>query len=154
MPGGVLRAPGGDRQLRTMGEAKRPEQLEAVVVRALPDGTVLTLGQIADVRETFQEFSFWGRYNGKPAVDVIVQKREEEDAIKIADAVRQHIDGNFSQSLPPQIQTGLHSDLSKYIRQRIDLMTRNGIMGLILVFLSLTFFLSLRVSIWVAAGSS
>ena len=48
--------------------------------------------------------------------------------------------------------TGLHSDLSLYVSGRLDLMTRNGKTGLILVMISLLLFLNWRVAVWSAIG--
>ena len=152
LPGGNLTSSGEEILLRTVGETRRPEQIERIIVRAGPEGRKLRLGELATVRAGFKEISYWGRYNGRPAIDVTVYKRANEDAITIADTVRAYMEQTFRPTLPPNVTDGEHNDLSKYIRQRLDLMIRNGRTGLILVFLSLTFFLSLRLSFWVAVG--
>ncbi|MFP6702657.1 MAG: efflux RND transporter permease subunit [Planctomycetaceae bacterium] len=51
-----------------------------------------------------------------------------------------------------QFQVALHTDLARFIEGRLDLMTRNGRAGLMLVLLSLMLFLNWRVAIWVATG--
>ncbi len=54
------------------------------------------------------------------------------------------LDGDF--------QLGLHSDLARFVEGRLDLMTRNGKSGLLLVLLSLVLFLNWRVAFWAAVG--
>ncbi len=51
-----------------------------------------------------------------------------------------------------QFQVALHTDLARYIEGRLDLMTRNGRAGLVLVLISLMLFLNWRVAFWVATG--
>jgi hydrophobic/amphiphilic exporter-1 (mainly G- bacteria), HAE1 family len=49
-------------------------------------------------------------------------------------------------------QVALHSDLARFVEGRLDLMTRNGKAGLILVLISLYLFLNWRVAFWAAVG--
>lgn len=46
----------------------------------------------------------------------------------------------------------LHTDIARFVEGRLDLMTRNGKMGLILVLISLNLFLNWRVALWAAIG--
>ena len=57
-----------------------------------------------------------------------------------------------AQPFEHQFQVALHTDLARFIEGRLDLMTRNGRAGLLLVLISLVLFLNWRVAIWVAVG--
>ncbi|QDU82365.1 Efflux pump membrane transporter BepE [Polystyrenella longa] len=49
-------------------------------------------------------------------------------------------------------EIALHTDLSRFVEGRLDLMTRNGLNGLILVLISLNLFLNWRVAFWASIG--
>lgn len=53
---------------------------------------------------------------------------------------------------PREFQFKLHTDIARFVEGRLDLMTRNGRAGLILVLISLNLFLNWRVALWAAIG--
>lgn len=53
---------------------------------------------------------------------------------------------------PADFQFKLHTDIARFVEGRLELMTRNGRMGLILVLISLNLFLNWRVAFWAAIG--
>ncbi len=57
-----------------------------------------------------------------------------------------------SRPFPEAFRFKLHTDIARFVEGRLDLMTRNGRMGLILVLISLNLFLNWRVAFWAAVG--
>lgn len=53
---------------------------------------------------------------------------------------------------PAEFDFKLHTDIARFVEGRLDLMTRNGRAGLILVLISLNLFLNWRVALWAAIG--
>ncbi|QDT37037.1 efflux RND transporter permease subunit [Stratiformator vulcanicus] len=55
---------------------------------------------------------------------------------------------------PPRhgFDLALHNDLARFVEGRLDLLTRNGLQGLVLVVISLNLFLNWRVAFWAAIG--
>ncbi|MCW5208874.1 efflux RND transporter permease subunit, partial [Desulfobulbus sp. US1] len=76
---------------------------------------------------------------------------DEEDAIQISDTVKKYVE-NRQQQLPPGVRLTEFNDSTDALRARIDLLTRNGIIGLALVFFLLWLFLDLRLSFWAGMG--
>ncbi|MFT7618132.1 MAG: HAE1 family hydrophobic/amphiphilic exporter-1 [Planctomycetota bacterium] len=150
-PGGTLKNKSGNVGVRTLGEKAEALAWENHVVKSLPDGTVIRLRDIARARATFEDRVERGRFAGKPAVMITITKTPEEDAIAIADAVKEYVRVN-----PTRLGGALHldsmNDLTRLISERLDLMLRNAKTGLILVALALALFLELRVAFWVALG--
>ncbi|MFQ5895753.1 MAG: efflux RND transporter permease subunit, partial [Nitrospinota bacterium] len=105
----------------------------------------------ARVVDGFEDSDKSGRFNGKPAALIVIFKTEDEDALGIAEKVR-----NYVREKRLRIPLGMHlthwADLSRLIQDRLDLLLRNGRIGLLLVFLSLWLFLNVRLSFWVALG--
>ena len=55
LPGGAVRTRTGDIMLRTKGQAYRQQDFESIVLKTFPDGTRLTLGDIATVDDGFAD---------------------------------------------------------------------------------------------------
>jgi HAE1 family hydrophobic/amphiphilic exporter-1 len=71
--------------------------------------------------------------------------------IAISDTVRQYV-ADSRGSMPAGIELATWFDLSTMVRDRIDLLLRNGFQGIVLVFIVLALFLNLRLAFWVSVG--
>ena len=151
LPAGSVKTATGDLTLRVVGQYYTAEEFRRIPVLSKPDGTVIRLGDLAVVRESFEDLDIGGQFNGKPAALVSIFKTPDEDTIKIVKAVRRYVETKQAE-LPHGIVIDTWADMSKLIQDRLDLLTRNGLQGLILVFLTLWLFLGLRLSVWVAVG--
>ena len=146
---GELRTDAGDLLLRTSTKRVRGEEFEDIVLRALPDGSILRLGDVANIRDGFVETDLINEYNGRQSVFVRVQKSEAEDVLIIAEEIKAMLAG-FEP--PPGIDVEVWDDQTEVLEDRINLLVRNGVLGFALVFLFLFIMLDLRLAIWVAMG--
>lgn len=151
LPGGSIKTEGGEILLRSKGQAYRGHEFEDIVVVTRPDGTNITLGDIAVVRDAFQEGFLRARFDGEPAVSVMTFRVGEEDTITSANSVKQYVERKREQ-LPDGVSLTIWMDESIALERRISALTRNAYAGLALVLLVLTLFLRFKVAIWVAAG--
>ncbi len=151
LPGGQLESSRGNIRVRTTGETGRAATIERLIVRADADGSVLRLGEIATVRDTFEDKVEKGRFHGQRAAHVTVFKTPEQDAIDIADRVKQYVADHPTQ-LGGTVTHTTYGDLSRFIVQRLELMLRNAKTGFLLVCICLALFLDLRVAFWTAIG--
>ncbi len=152
LPAGTIRTGVEDFRIRAMGRKYKAKDYRDIPVIVRTDGTVITLEQIADIRDVFDEDSeVIALFNGKPTVALNVFKTEEEDAIKISKQVDKFLAEKRAE-LPKSIQLTKFKDRSKLVTDRLTLLINNGKIGLLLVFLSLWIFLDLRLSFWVTMG--
>ena len=151
LPGGSIKTEGGEILLRSIGQAYRGYEYENIVVLTRPDGTNITLGEIALVRDAFAEGYLRAKFDGERAVTVTVYRVGDEDTITSARAVKQYIDKKKPQ-LPAGIDISVWIDEAVELERRIGALTRNAYAGLALVLLVLTLFLRFKVAFWVAAG--
>ncbi len=151
LPAGTLRAETGQILIRTKGLRYRAKEFEDLVVVSRIDGTSIPLSRIAEITDTFEEVDIQARMDGKPAVLVSVDKTSSQDAIEIADAVKEYVEEK-RKTLPDTVGLAVWDDDSIFIKSRLDLMVRNGRSGLILVLVILALFLRLRLAFWVAMG--
>ena len=151
LSGGVMRTEGEEIRLRTLGRKYTAEDFAKIVVRALPGGDRITLDRIARIDDGFTEDVVLSRFNGLPAVNVVVNKTTEQDTLAIDRAVKEYL--KEKQKLLPQ---GMHmeswAEMAPELRARIRLLTRNGMIGLGLVFVLLWLFLDIRLSFWAGMG--
>jgi multidrug efflux pump subunit AcrB len=151
LPGGAINTEGGDILLRTEGQVYTGSEFASLVLRTFPDGTRLTLGDIAVIQDGFVEGEGFGRFNGKPTAILRVLAGGQQNELATAAEVNKYIEKK-SASLPDGIQMESWVNRSHYLEGRLELMTTNMLQGAILVFLILTLFLRLKVASWVILG--
>ena len=148
---GGVKTPSGEVLLRVAERRDRGDQFEDIPVLTDALGTRVSLGDVGDVRDGFQDTEESARFNGKPAVLVDVYRTGDETPIGVADAVGEYV-SELRAELPPGVDVAVWRDDSRILRDRIDLLVRNAWMGLALVLLVLGLFLEMRLAFWVTMG--
>ena len=151
LPGGAINTAGGDILLRTEGQVYTGQEFAELVLRTFPDGTRLTLGDIAGIQDGFVEGEGFGRFNGQPTAILRVLASGGQNELVTAAAVNEYIEKKID-SLPDGVQMESWVNRAHYLEGRLELMTTNMLQGAILVFLILTLFLRLKVAFWVIIG--
>ncbi len=151
IPAGSVKTSGGEILVRTKGQRYYGPEFEKIIVLTKNDGTELRLGDIATVRDDFEDVDLYAKFDGKRAAFVKVWRIGEQDAIDIARTVKKYI-SEKKKYLPEGLSIGLWEDDVQYLNARLNLLKRNGYIGLVLVFLCLTLFLNLRLAFWTTMG--
>lgn len=148
--GGQIRSDDEEIMIRSRYRTVEPEQIEEIIIRANPDGTFLRISDVGEVKLQFADVASASLMNGKPAITFNINKLPSEDLAEISAFCKDLVE-EFNET---------HSDATLYItydflemlKGRLNLLYRNGGVGLALILLTLGFFLSLRLSFWVAFG--
>ena len=151
LPAGSLKTQGGEIMIRIKDRKYLAAEYEQMAVITHADGSAVTLGDIARVREGFEDSDRFALFNGHPAVNVEVYRVGEQTPLVVADSAKEVV-AEFEKIMPPGIHVGLIRDMSDIFRQRANLLLKNGYMGLGLVFIFLALFLEIRLAFWVAMG--
>ena len=151
LPGGQVKSPDGNIRIRTKAETDRAVDLEQLPIRSNLAGSTIRLRDLAVVKDTFADRVVGGRFAGQRAVQLIVFKGEEDDALDIASAIKGYVQEHET-IRGGAISLATTIDLSRFIEQRLELLGRNALWGLLFVGITLAIFLDLRVAFWVAAG--
>ncbi|MDG1231866.1 MAG: efflux RND transporter permease subunit [Pseudomonadales bacterium] len=146
---GEIRTKAGDLLLRTNKKSYSGEEFEDIIVKALPNGSLLRLKDIAQIKDGFTEDELIHEFNGKKSLFLKIQKSDSEDAIAIAQDIRTRL---ATYSPPKGIEIDIWDDATETTKNYLSIMIRNGILGFILVFLFLVLMLDLRLATWVAMG--
>ncbi len=151
MPAGTIRTGGGDILLRSTGRLFVGSEYEDIIIRSYPDGSQLRLGDIAEVKDGFEEGYLTARVNGKNAAIIEVYRVGNEDIIASAAATSAYVESKRPR-LPSNVELTVLTDDAKGLQERIATVAGNAYSGFFLVLVVLALFLRFKLAIWVAAG--
>ena len=149
MPSGDIG--GGRRQIRSLGLLKTARGLAGVEIMALGDGRKIYLRDIARVGEGFDDDSATARRDGHTAVELHVQRSLNSDALVLARLANGYLD-TVEGTFPANLRVERFDIATDLLQDRIDLLIRNGLGGLVIVIAVLMIFLKGRVAFWVMVG--
>jgi multidrug efflux pump subunit AcrB len=151
LPAGFIKTDGGVVLLRSKETRYRGVEYADIVVIEKPDGSVVRLGQIATIKDTFAETDVYGTFDGQPGAMVTVFRVGDQKPVELADTVKAYV-AQKAQMLPDSVRIATWNDQSELFKGRKELLMRNAFLGLILVLLTLGLFLEVRLSLWVMLG--
>ena len=152
IPGGIIKTKSNEILVRTKELKYRKHEYEKIPIIFRKDGSYITLGNIARIKDAFEDIDFINKFDGKTAVFVAVYRTGNQSALKISNVVKNYLRNYLQPSLPSGIKASIWQDDTVYLKGRIKLLIKNAKYGLILVLLLLAFFLDLRLALWVASG--
>ncbi|MBO9400261.1 efflux RND transporter permease subunit [Shimia sp. R9_3] len=138
-------------RVRTGIEKRAPDEIAGIVLRSNPDGTKLTVDDVASIRLEGVDRNRSYFVGENPAMAVRVDRSEAGDAIGIQRQVEDVV-AEMRATLPEGVSIDLIRTRSEAITGRLNLLLDNGIAGLSLVLILLFLFLNTRTAFWVAAG--
>ncbi len=151
LPGGKVKTAGGEILIRTKGQRYTGEEFGEIVAVSKPDGTRVMLSEIATISDAFEDIDLRTRKDGKPAALVSVYRSGDENVLDVAATVKRYV-AEQEAALPEGIGLAIWQDRSQIYRERMNLLLRNGAMGLVLVFGVLALTMQIRLAFWVALG--
>ncbi|MFV2056374.1 MAG: efflux RND transporter permease subunit [Thiohalomonadales bacterium] len=150
-PGGEINTPTGQKVVRVIGQFSSAEDAAQLVLRANERGDVTRLGDVATITETLAKPQTLYSVSGKPGLSMLVLKKTDADIINTVDAVKQYM-LNIPARYGESVSVTSFQDFSKFARMRLGVLTNNGMVGLLLVFVSLLLFLRFSVAITTTIG--
>ena len=148
--GGSIKTSTEEILIRSRGRKTEAEKIGNILLRTNADGSKIFLKDIAKVEEKFADVPNSNKVNSKLAVFIRVDKLVSEDLQEISDYCKK-----FSKEYNekhPHLELLVTFSFMDMLQQRLDMLLSNGFFGLLLVLMTLGFFLSLRLSAWVAWG--
>ena len=151
LAGGSVKADGGEVLIRTTEKRHTGAEFASVAVFTHPSGRQLFLSDIATVKDGFAELDQDARFDGRPAIMIQVFRVGDQKPRDVSRAVREYVDQRNTE-MPPSLGLDIYQDRSIVLDQRMQLLFKNGLLGLLLVLIILSLFLEIRLAFWVAAG--
>ena len=134
--------------LRSNNKYNAVKDLKNIIIRVNENGSPIYLDEVANIQDTWSESTIERYRNNQRSVNLVVSNTETQDILFIADYIKQYVSDLNKKN--PSIDAKILFDASTPLKQRIELLSKNGIIGFILVLVFLTMFLHPRVSFWVA----
>ncbi|MDM8547969.1 efflux RND transporter permease subunit [Candidatus Venteria ishoeyi] len=150
-PAGRLEGREEDILLRVDDQRKSVEDFKDLIVISGTTGAAIALGEIARISDRFDRDENKISFNGQRAAILNVSKTRAQDILNAFDSVDNFVQQE-NQRAATGIQLTLTQDRSSVVKDRLNMLLRNGMQGLFLVFLVLWLFFSLRYSFWVTMG--
>jgi len=151
LPAGAIETERQEILVRFADERQTADALRDLIVVSGESGGQVRLGDIATITERFELDEQRILFNGKPAALLNVTKTEQQDALEVIDAINAFLEAERA-AAPPGVDLVVARDLSSIVRDRLEMILRNGWQGLALVFAAMWLIFGLRYSFWIALG--
>ena len=151
LPAGRIKTSGGEILIRTKGRRYFADEYRDVAVITRTDGSKVTLGQIAELRDGFEDVDVSGRFMSRPAAMIHVYRVADQNALQVAETVKRYVD-DVRSSMPEGVSIAYYRDRSDVLKSRLNLLLRNLGIGLVLVSFLLWLFMDIRLAFWVTLG--
>ncbi|MGA1696415.1 MAG: efflux RND transporter permease subunit, partial [Arenicellales bacterium] len=151
LPVGIIGRGESALQLRFKDQRRREFAFADLPIVVAGDGRLLTLGDIATISRRPKNAQTEVSFEGRPAVEMRLSRTKDADSLKSAKVLREWVE-ETRPSLPPGIGLHIYDERWEYIQDRIQLLLKNGLSGLVLVILILYFFLNAPAAGWVTVG--
>ena len=148
--GGRLKTEAEEFLIRANNKSYYADELNQIVVASQADGTLIHLGDVAEVRDRFSETPNASFINGNLAVNVRISSTNTEDLLSTADKIKAYIK-TFNAGRD-NLLIEILNDQSILLKQRTNLLVENALQGMLLVLIFLSLFLNTRLAFWVAFG--
>jgi multidrug efflux pump subunit AcrB len=150
-PAGELQGEQENVLLRFDDQRKTTAEFENLVIISGSSGAAIRLGEIATISDRFELDEEKVLFNGRRAAILDITKTRAQDILTAFGAVSDFVAAE-NERVPPGVRLTLTQDRSSIVSDRLNMLTRNGVQGLIAVFLILWLFFSFRYSFWVTMG--
>ncbi|MBW7859902.1 MAG: efflux RND transporter permease subunit [Rhodocyclaceae bacterium] len=150
VPAGAAGELDGARDVRGLEQRRDPLDFEGLPVVSDERG-LIRLGEIARITREARPGEVGLSEGGDVVVELLLQRSESGHSLRAARVFEGWLDATVP-TLPPSIRLEVFDTQWQLIRDRIQLLVKNGLGGLVLVVAVLYAFLPARVAFWVMFG--
>lgn len=150
LPAGQITTDEGSLMIRSKGQAYTAADFENIVI-SNSEGSEVKLGRVARIIDGFEEGRKFVRFNGKPCLLVEALRLDDENALEIAESVRNYV-ATAAQRFPEGITLHVTDDSSIELEGRLGTLLSSLLQGCLLVLIVLGMFLRPMIAFWVVLG--
>ncbi len=151
LPSGGIKTENGEVLVRMKNRRDYGYEFAQLPIITTLSGSQILLGDIAVIKDHFEDVDRFALYNGKRSIRLDVFRVGDQTPIQVSKAVHKELE-YIKETLPPGVETDILDDRSERYRQRLELLIKNGLLGLVLVLIILGLFLEIRLAFWVMMG--
>lgn len=139
------------RELRSVEQRRDADGFKNLTILTARSGENLRLGDFATIERRNKEKQVEVFYKDRPAVLMRILRTPSSDTLKAAEIFNIWLD-EVRETLPPTMHLDSYNEAYVLIEDRINLLIKNGLGGLVLVVAILFILLNGRVAFWVTIG--
>ena len=148
---GSVQTSAGEILLRVKARKQWADEFAEIEIVNVDNGPAVTLGDIATVRDGFEEIGFHSQFGQTPSVELDIFRVGTQSPIDIADQVEKTM-REFESVMPPGVDWRIDSNNAEEFRRRLNLVMKNAGMAVVIVLVILALFLDFRLAFWVMMG--
>ncbi|MEO9591655.1 efflux RND transporter permease subunit [Rhodopirellula bahusiensis] len=148
---GSVQTTAGEILLRIKARKQWAEEFAGIEIVAGRDGPMVTLGDIATLRDGFEDVGFHSQFSQTPSVELDIYRVGSQSPMDVAEAVHETME-EFETALPPGVKWRIDSNNAEEFRRRLMLVAENAAMAVVIVLVILSLFLEFRLAFWVMMG--
>ncbi|KJJ85853.1 heavy metal efflux pump, CzcA family [Candidatus Omnitrophus magneticus] len=126
--------------IRAIGQYESIDDVKNTVVMSSPDGSVVRVKDISEVKDTFLEASNYSRINVKPVVSIYIQKESKGNTIEIARDIMKEVEF-FKTFLPEDMDVIITKNQSEFIKTAIANLFDSLLRGSVMIIFVLMLFM-------------
>jgi multidrug efflux pump subunit AcrB len=153
VPAGAVETRTGEISLRMQERKIWADQFSTIDIISSNNGATVKLGDIATITDGFEEEGFHGQFNKQNSVEVEIFRIGDQSPLAIESTVKEIL-ADFEANLPPGVNVRISGNRADDYRERLSLLTENGLMAIVIVLIILSLFLEYRLAFWVMMGMS
>ena len=151
VPAGAVETGTGEILLRMKERKQWADEFGTIVIIPSEGGAAVTLADLADITDGFEEGGFHEQFNRQLTVGVSIYRIGNQSPLEIASAVEVILQ-DFETTLPPGVTYRIDSNAAEDYDDRLSLLIENGLIAIVIVFVILAMFLEYRLAFWVMMG--
>ncbi len=151
LAGGQVRTETGNLQIAARSLADSEEDFAQIIVRQNPDGSLIRVGDIANVVDGFEDRRQIRSVNGKSAISIAVRSPEVSNVSELSKILNAYVEKK-NKELGGKAELYMWFDAADPFNAQLNLVASNAVVGLVLVIIILMLFLRPSVAIWTAVG--
>jgi CzcA family heavy metal efflux pump len=151
VPAGKLTVGRQELLVRSLGEFTDPQEIKKVIIRTTGDGRTVKVGDVADVRDAFEEERTRSRVRGQPVISLSISKQNDGNSIAITDEVKR-LATAFEKRHKHKLRVAVTQDSSEQINDMLSKLSTNAWLGFAVVVFLLLLVLGMRNAVLAALG--
>jgi len=151
VPAGAMDTARGEILLRMKERREWAREMEEIIIASSPTGAPLRLGDIAELRDGFDDVGFHAQFNRQPSIELEIFRVGTQSPLQVAAAVQTVLD-DLEASLPEGVSWRIDSNRAEEFADRLNLLLKNGALAIVIIVLILALFLEARLAFWIMMG--
>ncbi|WP_146438492.1 efflux RND transporter permease subunit [Crateriforma conspicua] len=148
---GSVQTDAGEVLLRVKARKQWADEFAAIEIVSGQGGQVVRLGDIAEIRDGFEDVGFHSQFSQTPSVELDIFRAGTQSPIEIAETVETTM-ADFETVLPPGVKWRVDRNNAEEFRRRLYLVLENAVIAVGIVLFILALFLEMRLAFWVMMG--